>query len=265
MNAVTYAITQVMRTIPHVLLKQTFIGNKNYRTTIPITVNSRIQEEIIYKTVLVDMNIVGGTTALIPLSQCIVKSQDMYSTVYYIPKELTENRDIVNILEMTVAGYHVPAAGTFTNFVSEMGIAQQQALHAAKSLPYVSEGRCMLINENTIMVELPYHIAMNNVVRCTLSYDHGLRDLDARSYLDFAELVVLATKAYIYVNNVVEVDMGKIMGGVELGVYKDLVNDYADAHEQYMELLRTRWAKVDKLNDYESKKRLITLLTGRVM
>lgn len=265
MNAITYAIQWVQRYIPQPILKHTFITLMKHRTTIPVTVATRISEEIIYKQVMPDMNIIGGTTILVPLDQCTVLSQDRFYTVYHVPKKLTDNRKIVSVHELTVAGHYVASGAVSTNLTSEAANAASQMVASTQSLPYVSEARTQLLSENTLMVELPYHLATNNVLRCVVEYDTNLNNINPRSTIDFAELVLLATKAYIYNENRIPIGQGYIMGGASIDAYKDEIDSYSDAQEKYLEMLKTKWAIIDKLNDFETRKRLITLMTGRAM
>ena len=53
--------------------------------------------------------------------------------------------------------------------------------------------------------------------------------------MPFGELVVLATKAHIYVNSVVELDVMAVTRGHEVGVVKDIIDRYEDANTQYQE------------------------------
>lgn len=265
MNAVTYAIDMVKRQIPDEVLKQTFISLFAHRTRIPVTVSSRLAEEIVYEKVLKDINLIGGTTILVPLDRCELVGQDKLYSIYHVPKELTGNRSIVSIQEVTVSGYYIASGGVSTNLGSEGANAAVQMVASTQSVPYVSEARCSLINENTVMIELPYHMAVNNVMRCVVEYDSTLRNLDPRAYMDFADLVVLATKAEIWLKNQVPMDTGYVKGGAQMGSYKEIIDSYSDAMEQYKTMLKTHWAVVDKLNDYETKKRLLTSLVGRMM
>lgn len=265
MNNINIAVDRVMREIPEPILHHTFITLEHHRTKIPITVASCITEQIIYRKVLPDMNIVGGTTVLIPLAHCDVISQDPLHTIYHIPKELTDNRKIMNVLEMTVAGWVHPTGIVTSMHTAEGGRAAAQQLSAVKTMRYQTEGRVNLIGDNTIMVEIPYHVAVNNAVRCVLEYDQGLTEISPRASLDFANLVVLCTKAHIYNKNVVPLDMGYIAGGANIGVYKEIIDGYSDALEEYYTELKTRWAKIAKLDDHETRKRLITLMVGRAM
>lgn len=264
-NAITYAIDRVQRIIPEYILKQTFISMESYRTTIPVSVATRIREIIIDKWILPDINVIGGKTAYIPLDQCVLIEQIPGISIYQVPKEVTNGRSITSVHELTTMGYAKLSGGDFFPGMSEMGNALNQQLDAIKTLPYVSEGRTTLLNDNTIMVEGSMYVTMSLMVRAVLEYDQTLNDLNPRTLQQFTDLVILATKAYIYNKNVVNIDMGQLHGGVNLGVYKDMVDSYSDAHEQYEELLRTTWARVDKLNDYETRKRLINLMTGRAM
>lgn len=264
-NALSYAIDRVERRIPSDLLHQTFISNLTYRTRVPVSVGSRILEQVIQKQVLPDINIIGGKTALIPLDRCIVKEQTPTFSVYHIPKELTGGLSITSALELHFGGAYGMIDAPLLGPGSMAGDALQQQVDAMSGLHYTSEGRTSLVNDNTVMVEGAPNLGMTNFIRVILEYDSGLTGLKARSLYDFSKLVLLATQAYIYTNNVMAIDMGQMKSGVQLGTYKDLVDSFSDSHSEYDEYLTTHWAKVDKLNDDETRRRLINLAVGRAM
>jgi hypothetical protein len=86
--------------------------------------------------------------------------------------------------------------------------------------------------------------------------------IQMRSYRPFCRLVELAVKAYIYNDQVIEVDIGKIRGGQEIGKFKEIVEEYKDAEEQYQEFLATTWQKVAYMNDNETFNRFVRSLIG---
>lgn len=264
-NAISYAIERAERRIPTPLLQQTFISNLQHRTRVPVTVSSRILQLVIHKQVLPDINIVGGRTAMIRLDKCIVKERTPTFTVYHVPKDLTGGLSITSVQELSYGGAYGRIDSPLIGPGSTVGDAVQQQMDSLGGIPYTSEGRTQLVNDNTIMIEGTPDLGMTNSIRVILEHDSALSSLNARSLLDFAKLVTLAVKAYIYVNNVMTIDMGQMKAGAMLGTYKDLVDSFSDAQDEYDEYLTTHWAKVDKLNDYETRKRLIDLAVGRAM
>lgn len=269
MSTINYAISKVRQHIPTLALEQTFFALLNHRTRIPITLESRIQDEVIQKMVLPDMNVIGGTTIIIPLNECTILEQDQAVTVFQIPSHVTDNRQITSVMEMMTPGTGL-ANSSFNSMGigsngSEIGTAAMQQLNSMKSMQKISEGRTKLINSNTVMVEGSYYYNNFCMLKVVVGHDNGLSSIDHRNSLAFAELVVLATKAYIYNTNIIEINEGVVLGGAQMGVYKDIVDGFSDALEMYHDYLRTTWAKVDKLNDHLTRNSLISLMVGRPM
>lgn len=264
-NALSYVVERVERRIPGPLLRQTFISNVQHRTRIPVSVASRILEDVIQTKVMPDINIGGGKTAYIALDRCTVKERTPTYSVYHVPKELTGGLSITSVHELNFGGVYGMLDNPMIGSGSTAGDALMQQSDALKGLPYTSEGRTSLVNDNVILIEGPPNLGMTNSIRVILEYDSGLTALNPRSLHDFAKLVILATKAHIYNTNVMQIDMGQMNSGVMLGTYKELVDSFSDAADEYDEYLVTHWAKVDKLNDTEQRKRLIALAVGRAM
>ncbi|MOA51142.1 hypothetical protein D3C78_1742520 [compost metagenome] len=74
--------------------------------------------------------------------------------------------------------------------------------------------------------------------------------------------MVLATKAYIFTNIALPMDQAELSGGMALGRFKEIVDGYADAYEQYEQYFEETWRKVAIFNDPEANKRHLKLLTG---
>jgi hypothetical protein len=112
------------------------------------------------------------------------------------------------------------------------------------------------------MVRDTARVQATGFLRCLLAYDASMSQIQIGSILDFTELAVLGTKAYIYNAYKVPLDEGKVKGGFELGSFREIVESYSDAREQYNEYLRTIWRKVAYMNDRESYERLIRAQVG---
>jgi hypothetical protein len=68
-----------------------------------------------------------------------------------------------------------------------------------------------------------------------------------------------AVKAYIYQRLRIPVDQGALVGGVELGAFKDTIESYADAVDNYTDFLETRWKKTAAWSDKLRKHRSIRM------
>lgn len=266
MSIINYTMNKIQQSIPMIVLDQTFFALLNHKTRIPMTLESRIQDEVIQKMVLPDINVIGGTTIFIRLDLCQLLEQQQQYSVFYIPPEVLDNRQITSALEMVTPGMGIGN----TSYIGGQGSSQigSAGFQQSRSMQTMSEnsfGKTMLINSNTVMVEGPYYHAPMCMLKVTVGHDNILSSIDHRNSLAFAELVILATKAYIFNKNSVAMNQGLIQGGASLDVYKEVVDSYSDALDMYHERLRTKWAVVDKLNDHDSRNRLISLMVGKPM
>ena len=57
-------------------------------------------------------------------------------------------------------------------------------------------------------------------------------------------------------------DMAELRGGHNLGKFKDIIENYADANELYDSYLKEKWQKISLLNDRESTTRLLKMVVG---
>lgn len=97
---------------------------------------------------------------------------------------------------------------------------------------------------------------------CILENDQAINHLKPKSIAFFKQLVLLAVKAYIYNELILEIDQARLVGGHELGKYREIVESYADADEMYNEKLTEIMGVVFFLNDEEQATRHIRLMLG---
>lgn len=264
MNAISHALHSITTQIPREVLNKTFISNVSHLTRIPVNVETRIRELVIEAKVLPDVNIIGGLEINIPLAGLPIEQIESDAYVVRIPKSKTQSRSITSVLSVAITGMGENIVSPYTRG-SDLQQAYQAMLQGVASIPYVSEARAWLIGENVVMIQ---GMAMNPSaaqLRCEIENDSQLTHIKKRSYLNFSKLCVLATKAYIYTNNIVPMDIGYIEGGATIGAYKEIIDSYSDAEEQYDEYLRTVWAKTAKLNDPEIAERLVRITTGGLL
>lgn len=265
MNAIDHALRTINQQIPKEILQLTFLPNINYRTTIPVTTDARIKDLVIYQQVMQDVNIIGGTHITVPLDGLPIEIIEGSAFVVRIPKSRTQGRSIVSALNV---GYGGVAFGDqvvgngLASRSSDVMAATQQMLNSIASIPYVSDAQVMLMTDNVIMVQGIGLSVGGLYLRCEIENDSNLSNLKRRSYFAFSKLCLLATKAYIYSNNIIPMDVGYYQGGMNMGKIQDIIEGYESAQEEYEEFLLTRWAKVSKLNDNENAERLVRLTAG---
>jgi hypothetical protein len=256
MNPITYSLQQLRYQIPKEILEKVFLSNLNYRTIQATTLDTRIRQEVIESRVLVDCNLAGGTETHIPLSDLPKEFIDPFTAIYRIPKTMTQGRTITRALSVSFGEGAIMGA---SNIAPTQGNALLDAaagvLNSALPIPIVSTAQVQLIGENTVMIADNMALPVNIFLRCWLENDENFNHIQPTSYKNFAKLVELATKAYIYINAQIPMDKAFIHAGSELGRFKDIIDGYADANEQYDTHYNEVWRKTAYLNDYNAHRR----------
>ena len=263
MNAISYALSFISRQIPKEILRLAFVTQVSQMTRIPISVESRIKEIVIVNRVLDDVNIIGGTHITVPLDGLAQEYIENNAVTIRIPKNRTQGRSILTV--HSVAFGSAAVAGLVSNPLVSAGDyanAQQQMLNGMSSIPDVSQAQVTLITEGVVMIQGVNMMSGSMYLRCEIENDSNLNNIKRRSYLAFAELCALAVKSHIYVNAVIPMDIGYIEGGATMGKMGEIIDGYADAETEYLEFLRTKWAKVNKLNDFETVEQLVRMSSG---
>lgn len=263
MNAITYAMSMIENSIPKEVLDKTFISQVSYMTRIPVSASSRIKELVINKRVLKDVDIIGGTHITVPLDGLAQEYIENNAVVIRIPKSRTQGRSILTVHSIAFGAAAV--AGIVSNPLTQggdMANVQHQMLSGISSIPYVSEAQVTLLTEGVVMIQGVNMMSGSMYLRCEVENDSNLNNIKRRSYLAFGELCVLATKSYIYNNMVIPMDIGFMEGGATFGKITDIIDGFSDAETEYLEYLKTKWAKVNKLNDWETVEQLVRISAG---
>jgi hypothetical protein len=264
MDCIRYSVSNIKRVIPPEILRTVFLKRINGFWDNMESLDESIIATVIRPRVLVDCNLVGGTEVYIPLDGIPVYRQNDYTSIYHIPKERTQNRSIMSVANITfsdptkVSSYGV-AAGDQNTFMLQ---AAQSVMDAQGSIPVTSTAYVQLIGENTVMVRDTVVLPANIYLRCQLANDENMAHIQLRSYRAFFEMVQWAVKAYIYNEYIIQLDMGQLFAGVNIGRIKDIIDSYADAEANYQDYITQKWAKISIMNDRESWTRLLRLTMG---
>lgn len=262
-NAISKCLSDIKNAIPRSVLDRTFIKSTvgGYHT--PTALDFRIRQEVLEARVIPDCNLVGGTEVTIPLISVIPDILDPFNVVYRVPKSLTQNRSISRVLNVTYgdAGFAGMAQlGTMGG--SALLDAAEGVMRAAMPIPIVSTAQVSLVGENTVLIKDNVHLPGTLYLRCVVEADSEFTHLQPASIIVFSKLAVLATKAYIYNNLIVDMDQAQLSGGMALGRFKEVVDGYSDANELYQTYFEETWRRVSILNDFEARKRHLKLICG---
>lgn len=263
MNPITKALDEIRFSIPAEILNQVFINEDMRGCGVAISMETRIREQVLEPRVFVDIDIKGGTEAFLPLDNPVrAEYADPYTVIYHIPDEVVQNRPIVQVYSVHFAILGYQNAGMALHYTeSPLAAETRRVLDSAMRVPPAATSYLNLIAHNTIMaryVYLPYKTAF---MRVRLGSDNALSHIRPQAYHAFAELCVLATKAYIYNKMFVRIDLGQLSGGQQLGTFREVIMNYADANEMYLDKLK-RWSKLSVFNDPEAHRRHIRTIVG---
>ena len=263
MNAITYALNELAYTISKEMLEIAFITDEDRKSFVPVTPESKIRKLIIEPKVLLDCDLYHGTTMHIPLSGLVPQRKDDFTVIYDIPKTLTGGRDIMAALAITY-GNSFPANSTFGNLPSQSALsdAAAQVLNSNSPIPLISSAAVDLVGPNVICVRDTIIVPTQLWLDCRVANDRAMNHLQPANYSSFAKLVEYATKAWIYTNVRVPMDMGKIHGGSDLGEIREEHRSFQDAFDKYHEHMEEEFAQVSVMNDGFEHERFLRIIVG---
>lgn len=263
MNPYQKALAEIQFQIPQAILRAAFVEDMFDRSPLAVNLESIIREKVIAARVLVDINLAGGMLHMVPLDKLIPEYVDSYMAVFRIPKELTEGRSISRVMALAF-GQRRSIAGNATTSESYNDLTNmaQGVVASHQGIPLTETTNIRLLSDNVVAVLDLLAVATRCDLRCYLDHDPELSQLRATTIPPFAELCVLAVKAYIYNNLIIPTGKDVLIGGRELGRFREIVDGYADANELYQTFLTQRWRKISIFNDPLASRRLTMQSVG---
>jgi len=264
MNPIQHALNQCIATgVPREVLIRAFYDVKQYNNLDVRDLFFHLQDQVIYRFLLPAMNTVGGNRQIIELGDIQPEIRDRFTRIYRIPMSMTQGRSIVSALSVSYGAYLNTGSVAYPGAGGSQLLANAQQLVNSVSAPQInSTDQVAMIGENVIMIRDAIQMFGGVNLECYLEHDKNLAGLHPRAFMMFTELVILAVKAYIYNKLVIMMDMGFIHAGHEIGTMRDVIMNYADAHEEMMRVIKTDWARVSKIVDWDSHKKHINMQFG---
>lgn len=238
MSYINYAVDRIFREIPEMLLRSAFGQDGWNAFSERLSLEAIVRKEIVERILLVDANLVGGEETEIRLDDLTYRVLENGLRID-IPMSRTEGRQIQSVLSI------------------------EQVLRNGEG-PAIMEGRpsptgtseVYLVGPNVIFTPLNL-TAGYAFLRCLLMNDPNLSNFSPGAMPVFAKMAVLAAKGAIYNKLAINMSIDAMTGGRVDGRMRGMIDGYADAFEQYNELLLGRWKKISILQDRKSHRRLI--------
>lgn len=265
MNIINKALEEIKFRIPTPVITEAFKEPTVNHRAAPFNLDEAIMNKVIKARVMIDANLVAGEAVNINLDHIEPIFRDQFCVVYEVPPSLTHGREILSVLSLSYMPY--------SNNVGAFGMGQtsigplfnmdtptvfQQLAESYSSIPHVSSASAELVGYNTIRITDPMRSVVGYILRCYLTNENHLNNINPRSYVYFSQLVALCVKSYIYNKLIIRIDEAYLQGGQTLGAFKTIVESYADSEEMYQTYLRETWAAVAHMNNTVQHERFLT-------
>lgn len=276
-GATDHALNDLHFNIPTELLHAAFMLNEavythtGLRQILNTSLNEAITSRVIRSKVMRDCDAVGGEEIIIPLYNTQFIKPDNYTIIFRVDKAKTQGRKISAVLSVmygypdalygtptNAIGAYTPAASAF-NRVGAVTNAGYGMLTSYGPAAEIQLSNVAITGENTITIYETQLITEQLTLRCRVTNDEELNNIPQRAWPQFSQLVEFAVKAFIYKQLWIKIDRGQLVGGAELGSFKDMVSEWSDAGANYKDYLRNTWTNVaaysNKLGKYRAIRR----------
>jgi hypothetical protein len=266
MSCVNYAINRLHGSnIDEYLLKLAFEQNPNrnwsgnwYNTVNQTTVDQGILDKVIHRIVLPACNTRGGKTEYIDLSGSKIRDLGNGCIEINVPDIVTGGRKIISVAEVYL-GSMTSATGMLgigindgatcgQGVVSDMTQSLMDGLSPNRNFPITYTNIHMTGHNSFVIFGLNSGV-MSMSAKMTMEYDEGLSNINERHWEQFADLVELAVKAYIYRTCRRPTSEAIQRSGVPLDDIRDDINDFKDAWDEYKRFLKEDWTRCMAWND----------------
>lgn len=268
MGILQKAVDEVKYRIPFNILTAAFNNyNEEGWRKAPVSLDELMLSKVIRPRVIFDTNIVGGETVMVPIFNLNIEFADEFTRVVKIPSDKINYRTVMSAL----SAHYMPHGYNYNNATAAMAGAgfsgindvtntAQRVNNSFSSVPVLSTAMVRLVGHNTVMIHDKMFITNVHSVRCAVANEENLENINPRSWHAFSKLCELAIKSYIYNTLVIRMGSSYLVGGQELGVFKELIDEYKDSEELYQTELREKWQKINYMNDSIEYDRFIRMM-----
>ena len=269
MNMVIYALKDLRYEIPEAVLIEAFTKNVPANSRFSTSIDERIRTNVIKGKVLSDLDVRYGIEEVISLQGIPMELDNYYNAIFVIPFERTFGKEIISCkgvgtvaLANGISGGRPslpmgPDAAPNTSGSGNCGYNPSVANNHLGRI-YNSYGG---VFSNTISVKgFRFYSSVSLGARVTIANDENFNNIHPKSFPKISHLISLATKAFIYKELYLPLEMGKLAGGQELGKFEAIIESYSSAQEDYDTYLQEVIGKVMFLNDINKKIDLISTM-----
>lgn len=253
MSPAETAVKYARRNINKMILADAFLDPEERVLRGENALLGAIQNKIIKEFLARELSMLGGTTKFIELENVPFVKSDNWTKIYTIPPENREGKDIVRATLVNRgirSGTNMISPSNIQQWGRNSGLPQavEQMARANLAIPKTMTAEIKILAPNMLQLRDFNIVHLQPTLECQLAFSDDLNEITPPYQQPLNELVLLAVKNYIYNELSLELDMGKLVMGRELGKYGDIVESYADAGTMYEEL-KPKWRKYLMLMD----------------
>lgn len=247
-NPYQIILSRVVQTIPKPVLQLALkaFNTENHKA---YNLTTFIQEHIMARVILPELNLTGGRVKTIPLKN---EWQEMtpgdhggYAgddgpfSLFRIPPEARDNLPISNIMSVQYP-YNTYLGGGVNS--SDIGLGgyclvdqMDEVLNSYTLARPRNHPTAILLAGDLVRISPTQYSMQNWLMTCRLNFDKALTNMTDHTISSLADLTVLALKQWIYTTLIIDIDRVAMETGAEIGVIKSVIEGYADAGQLYQE------------------------------
>lgn len=248
-NAIDHALRNVYQNIPIEILELAF-NQQGGRKSLDEEITQKVIEDRIrpdlsaiagqYKEIILDPS--WASVAEVSSDNASLISNVPYA-IYCIPPKAREYRQITGVI-----GMQMPYGATNSLAMAASGL-QGGMVRGVSAGTFANQAINGITFNDTPLMPTPILMAGNQIritpfemsmmrsfswlLKCRLEYDKDFTNLTPDAVVQLSELVVTATKAFIFNALTIKLDMGYIRSGQEIGRIREIIDQYAEQVERY--------------------------------
>lgn len=266
-QAINVVYNTVLAEIPPQILQMAmYVANKHFRVC--NNVQEFIMQKIIRERVLDDLNLTGGK-----FKKFVLKSEYHEKTtldmqgwagddggydLYRIPPEVRDNLPMIHCLSVQFPYASSSVNGEGSLAVNNAGydlVSQSDQILNSYTLARPLNHPVGQVLSGDLLKLWPSQYGFTGfVVTVRLALDETFEQVQPSATEALAELVTLATKAWIYNNLIIDIDRAAMECGADIGKIKEEIENYRDANNMYKEA-KPKWFAAQQL-DSDMRQRL---------
>lgn len=239
-------------------------SHKNY------TITSFIQEHIMTRIVLPEANLSGGKIKTIPLRNEWLErtpgdhggyaGDDGPYSIFRIPPEARDNKPISNLLTIQYPYNTYLGGGVNSSDIGQGGYCLVDQVDEVLNSYTLARPRNhptgKLLSGDLIKITPTQYSVQNWLMTVRIDFDASFTNLNDHALPVLADLVMYATKQWIFTNLMIDIDRAAMETGADIGSIKSIIEGYSDAGQQYAETMQ-KWRGASGFMDAEYRRMMM--------